>query len=280
MAELMAWADVAISAAGTTCWELCLMGLPALLIDLADNQTELAKQLDEQGCAVHLGSGQDVSVKLLAEQLTRLLNASEVRQRLSVLARELVDGKGPRRVVSVLRRALLHLRPARENDCRLLWEWASDEQVRAASFSSAPIPWNTHVAWFSKKLRQDGCHIWIAEDDEGTPVGQVRFDRRPDLEYVIAISLSKDRRGQGLAIPLITQALQSFSTSGNSTRIHAFVKPENTASLKAFARCGFERVAPASVHEQPAVHFIFEAAARTGGDSVTDISVLHKEQAS
>ncbi len=280
MAELMAWADVAISAAGTTCWELCLMGLPSLLIDLADNQTRLAKQLDERGCAVHLGSAQEASSKSLPHRLNTLLNSFEVRQRLSMRARELVDGAGASRVVSVLRGALLNLRPARENDCRLLWEWANDEQVRAASFSSAAIPWNNHVAWFNKKLRQDGCRIWIAEDNEGTPVGQVRFDQRADGEYEIAASLSKDRRGQGLAIPLITQALQSFSTRGNSARIHAFVKPGNTASLKAFARSGFERVAPASVHGQPAVHFIFERAARTDGNSVTEISVLHKEHAS
>src|SRR5439155_10508278 len=38
ISELMAWADVAISAAGSTCWEICLLGLPAILIDLAENQ--------------------------------------------------------------------------------------------------------------------------------------------------------------------------------------------------------------------------------------------------
>ncbi len=35
MAELMAWADVAVSAAGATCWEMCLLGLPAVVVDLA-----------------------------------------------------------------------------------------------------------------------------------------------------------------------------------------------------------------------------------------------------
>jgi UDP-2,4-diacetamido-2,4,6-trideoxy-beta-L-altropyranose hydrolase len=279
MAELMAWADVAISAAGTTCWELCRMGLPSLLIDLARNQTQLAEQLDQRGCAIHLGSGHDVTVTLLSDQLTKLLNDSDRRRRLSRLASALVDRCGAKRVVSALKSTVFHLRPARQDDCRLLWEWANDEQVRSASFSSAPIPWNTHIAWFNKKLRQNGSHLWIAED-EGQPVGQVRFDQREDGEYEIAVSLRRDRRGRGLAVPLITQALQSLSTSGKYTRIHAFVKPENAVSLKAFARSGFERVAPARIHGQPAIHFIFDGAVRTNKDAAADMSALDKEHAS
>ncbi len=38
MPELMAWADGAVAAAGATCWEMCFLSLPALLLDLAPNQ--------------------------------------------------------------------------------------------------------------------------------------------------------------------------------------------------------------------------------------------------
>ena len=55
MAEPMAAADVAISAGGSTCWELCLLGLPMLLIDVADNQTKLVKEFDRRGCAIRVG---------------------------------------------------------------------------------------------------------------------------------------------------------------------------------------------------------------------------------
>jgi UDP-2,4-diacetamido-2,4,6-trideoxy-beta-L-altropyranose hydrolase len=258
MAELMAWADVAISAAGTTCWELCLTGLPSLLIDLADNQTCVARELDRRGCAIHLGSAKDVSAKLLADQLKKLLTSENVRRRMSSLARELVDGKGARRVVAALQGALLHLRPPREDDCHLLWEWANDEQVRAASFSCEPIPWETHAAWFAEKLREDGCRMFVAEDTGGGPVGQVRFDRRPDGDYEIGVSLSSDRRGQGLAAFVIKQAVQTFSASERRVRIHAFVKPENAASLKAFVRSAFMRVGTESIRGQEAVHFTLE----------------------
>ena len=49
MAELMAWADVAISAAGSTAWELACMGLPAALIVVAENQTGIAAALVREG---------------------------------------------------------------------------------------------------------------------------------------------------------------------------------------------------------------------------------------
>ena len=55
MPQLMAWADLAVSAAGTTCWELAFMGLPMLLVVLADNQRPNATCLDELGVAGNLG---------------------------------------------------------------------------------------------------------------------------------------------------------------------------------------------------------------------------------
>ena len=40
MAKLMAEADLAIGAGGTTTWERCCLGLPAVLLIVADNQRE------------------------------------------------------------------------------------------------------------------------------------------------------------------------------------------------------------------------------------------------
>jgi UDP-2,4-diacetamido-2,4,6-trideoxy-beta-L-altropyranose hydrolase len=103
MAELMAWAELAVSAAGTTCWEMCRLGLPALLVDLADNQTPVARELHRRGCAVYLGSSSKVSAEELAKQVERLRNSQEDRRIMSSRGRELVDGEGARRVVSILR---------------------------------------------------------------------------------------------------------------------------------------------------------------------------------
>jgi len=259
MAELMAWADLAVSAAGTTCWEMCLMGLPALLIDLAANQTAVARELDRRGCAIRLGSSIDVSSEKIMERAEPLLKSVGDRQAMSRRCRELVDGKGAARVVSALSNTSLHLRPAQEEDARLLWEWANDPQVRAASFSSAPIPWSTHAAWFAERRRENHLRIWIAEDDWGTPVGQIRFDQHAGGDAEIDISVARELRGQGLGVELIRQAMQSLWSATSCVRLHAFVKPENVVSVKAFEKGGFRRVGMGEVQGNEAVHLIYEA---------------------
>jgi UDP-2,4-diacetamido-2,4,6-trideoxy-beta-L-altropyranose hydrolase len=114
--EIMAAADIAISAAGSTCWELCLLGLPSLLIDVADNQSEVAKALHQRGCAVHIGD-HAVSAEIVSKKLKWLAENHELRQSLARRSRELVDGKGATRVISILRGASsLQLRHAHDED--------------------------------------------------------------------------------------------------------------------------------------------------------------------
>ena len=102
MAALMMQADVAVSAAGSTCWELCCLGLPSLLVDVAGNQTAEALELDRQGYAKYVGSAATLDPDRLAQELRELLRSEETRRSLSSKGRELVDGLGAERVVSAL----------------------------------------------------------------------------------------------------------------------------------------------------------------------------------
>jgi UDP-2,4-diacetamido-2,4,6-trideoxy-beta-L-altropyranose hydrolase len=257
MARLMADADVAISAAGSTCWELCLLGLPALLVDVALNQAALARELNRRGCAIHLGSSRDVSAEKIAEGLRRIIQSQDVRQSLSRASRELVDGDGARRVVSSLSaRPSVFLRRATADDSQLLWEWANDPAVRSASFSTFPIPWETHAAWFVEKLSQEKCLILIAEDEEGSPVGQIRFDGRPDGDCEVDVSIAPAKRGKGLAAVLIRNGAQSVLNERRWLQVHAFVKPENYASRRAFESAEFRNLGEEDVNGHRAVHYV------------------------
>jgi spore coat polysaccharide biosynthesis predicted glycosyltransferase SpsG len=102
MPQLMAWADVAISAAGSTCWEMAYMGLPALLIVLAENQLSSAAGLDEVGAALNLGWFDDLSDTVMKDSLRALLANVERRRQMSRYGRTLVDGMGTARVVTAL----------------------------------------------------------------------------------------------------------------------------------------------------------------------------------
>lgn len=102
MAALMSEADVAISAAGSTCWELCFLGLPSILLDVAANQIPVALELSRQECALYAGSANNISVAELAKSVETLLRSQETRRSLSRRSRQLVDGFGAQRVVSAM----------------------------------------------------------------------------------------------------------------------------------------------------------------------------------
>jgi spore coat polysaccharide biosynthesis predicted glycosyltransferase SpsG/RimJ/RimL family protein N-acetyltransferase len=263
VAELMAAADVAISAAGSTCWELCLLGLPALIIDVADNQTSLARELDRTGCAVYAGD-RTIPTRTIADRLMQVLNSHELRVSLAQRSRALVDGKGARRVVSLLRGPeALRLRRVRPDDVRLLWEWANDPEVRAASFSSVPISWATHVAWFTEKLGGGksvprASVLLIAEDDTTTPIGQIRFDARDDGGWEVDVSIAKEARGQGLAPALIKTGVCLFQKEHHDARLHALVKSTNEASIRAFEKADFKPGGAEQIQGHTTVHFIYE----------------------
>jgi UDP-2,4-diacetamido-2,4,6-trideoxy-beta-L-altropyranose hydrolase len=261
--ELMARSDLAISAAGSTCWELCLLALPSLLIDTADNQTAIAKEMQKRECAIHVGN-RTVKPEAIAQALHSLIESVDRRRLLAENSRALVDGRGAARVVSILQRSgILRLRGAREDDRRLIWEWANDPDVRAASFSSDPISWETHVGWFNAKLAErhgtpPKSRMFIAEDEEGLAIGQIRFGRRPDEGWDVGVSLSRNSRGRGLASELIENGVRELIKGSGSCSIHAYVKLDNVASAKSFERAGFERIGIELIGGHEAVHLIYQ----------------------
>jgi UDP-2,4-diacetamido-2,4,6-trideoxy-beta-L-altropyranose hydrolase len=256
MPALMAWADVAVSAGGSTNWELAFMGLPALVLILASNQRPIAERLDMVRMAVNLGWYSDASPMKIAQVLTQLLKDSKTRAKMSQCGQQLVDGEGIVRVLMHIRGDKLRLRYARESDCKLLWEWANDRETRKLSFSPDPIPWEEHVQWFTRKLLEPSCLFFIAVDREDTPVGQVRFDIDRDGKAEISVSVDRDKRGLGYGALLISKAVKEVFHLTCIRSVHAFIKPNNEASIRAFERSGFKRLNIENVRGNVAVHYI------------------------
>jgi UDP-2,4-diacetamido-2,4,6-trideoxy-beta-L-altropyranose hydrolase len=257
MPELMAEADVAISAAGITCWEVCLLGLPALLIDVAENQTPVAQELERQGIAAYAGHGKDVRPESLAALLKSLLVSQERRAAMSERARRLVDGFGAERVALIMNATGLSLRRAQTGDCKLLWEWANDPEVRANSFSGDFISWERHQEWFGAKLADPNCVLYLALDIHNRPVGQVRYDVA-ESHALISVSLAAEFRNKAYGGRLLVLAVEELFRSTGATVIDAYVKPTNETSLRVFTRAGFRRQEDGTFAGRPAVHFTLE----------------------
>lgn len=99
MAELMAGADLAVSAGGSTCWELAYMGVPTLAITMAENQLAVVEGLARTGAIVKLGWHHDLSAAELAQAIRDLVSDVAARTRMQRRGRELVDGNGAKRVI-------------------------------------------------------------------------------------------------------------------------------------------------------------------------------------
>ena len=113
MAPLMAWADCAVTAAGSTCWETCFMGLPSAVVTLAENQAPVARGLSACGAAVSLGWHAQISPVRLAAAITDHLLPLGCRRTMSQAGRELVDGNGALRVAEAIRCKMNPSRSAR-----------------------------------------------------------------------------------------------------------------------------------------------------------------------
>jgi len=98
MPELMAWADVAVAAGGTTAWELAFMGLPAIVIVLAQNQSASVERLSQEGIVFSLNRQHSSNSKEMELALKTLLTDPERRGAMSQRGRRLVDGNGVIRV--------------------------------------------------------------------------------------------------------------------------------------------------------------------------------------
>ncbi len=150
---------------------------------------------------------------------------------------------------------MINLRQVSEKDCKLIWQWANDPEVRAVSFSSDSISFEYHEKWFESKLNDPNCHFYVAENSQHEAVGQARFDINGN-QATISISLGRKFRGQGYGSMLIQMASQKTLEVSNVDVIHAYVKKENPVSLKAFQKAGFKILQDTFVQAQPAHHLV------------------------
>jgi UDP-2,4-diacetamido-2,4,6-trideoxy-beta-L-altropyranose hydrolase len=102
MAPLMAWADLAIAAGGTTSWELAFMRVPALLLVLANNQQLVANGLAEAGIAQALGMADELTAAEIAHAAQSLMVDRPRREQMSRVGRNAVDGKGAERAAELM----------------------------------------------------------------------------------------------------------------------------------------------------------------------------------
>ena len=105
MAELMAESKVALSAGGSTLYELCAMGVPVIAFSFAENQECLVQTFVKRGIAQYGGNYRTDGNRMVQNTiagLEMLLEDENLRAEYRKKARTLVDGKGADRIAEAI----------------------------------------------------------------------------------------------------------------------------------------------------------------------------------
>jgi UDP-2,4-diacetamido-2,4,6-trideoxy-beta-L-altropyranose hydrolase len=261
LAELMVRADIAVGAGGATTWERLCLGLPSLVVSIAENQVPGCMALADAGLIRYFGAAQQMSVAAMEAALEQAIEPGQRNADLRFLKAAPVDGLGARRIAEFLSPSpagSLRLRPADAGDLDTYFVWVNDPLVRAGALRTAPITMAEHGAWFMSRLQAPECLLLVLESD-GLPLGQLRLERM-EGGWNIDYSIDTLFRGRRWGKKLLALGIQWISELGESSVfLRAVVKESNAASAKTFESLGFAEVA----QEQSGLrHFQFSVRAR------------------
>lgn len=103
VAELMRGSDLAISAGGTTMYELCALGIPSVIYTMADNQVSEAAYMGEKGYVRYVGDiRKDGFWENLFCTVWQLLNQKALLKKMQKKMSSIVDGNGAERICCAL----------------------------------------------------------------------------------------------------------------------------------------------------------------------------------
>lgn len=245
MSRMMMNADLAIGGAGSTSWERCCMGLPTLLLVMADNQVPAAMALDASGAARLVGDARKSGWQLrIFQQIKDLLHSDAICD-MSSRALQICDGRGAVRIAEVLldyttpSGEQVRLREVRSTDVDTLYAWQCNPVTRMYSRVPTSPKYAEHTAWFEKRLAHAEwpMHLMLAGE---TPVGVVRLDpvTAGSYDFEVSILIDPNCHGQGLgrvALALLRLHYPNFT-------LHANVLPENHRSQRLFEAAGYQRL--------------------------------------
>lgn len=243
--EAVAGADVAVTAAGLTPYELACAGVPTVAVGIAANQARVVRGLSAAGAAVTLDAASGLDESELRAALGRLGDDAE-RARLARAGPALVDGYGAFRARDALLAAfdrsapprVMRYRPASGDDSELLLGWRNDPEARRASRATDPVEPAGHERWLRSTLA-DPTRMLLVVEGAGEPIGTVRFDSAGDTAE-ISITVAPEERGRGTGRQAVREASELFLAAHPPTRaVTAEVREGNSASLSAFQAAGF-----------------------------------------
>ncbi|GCF91220.1 MULTISPECIES: UDP-2,4-diacetamido-2,4,6-trideoxy-beta-L-altropyranose hydrolase [Shewanella] len=241
MALLMSEHDIAIGAPGTTSWERACLGLPSIIIPLADNQTTITAQLVKHKAAIA------VTLNNIEHDLVKsfetLINDWKTYHQNNLI---LCDGKGTQRVVLNLQQMILaepferyQLTLATSADITLVYKWQCHPNTRQYALTTSAPSWEEHASWMANKLMSLDDFFYVVRCNlSGQAVGVLRLDKQQDSHYLVSIFIAPEHYGKGVA----KAALMLADLIHPNVTLHATVLEQNKPSQLLFEKANYQRI--------------------------------------
>ena len=243
MAQLLASADIAIGAGGVSLLERCCLGIPGIVITIAENQRPGTAAAAATGACRDMGPVEKVSACEIAAEVEELVENTDEWQARSYAASQLTDGCGPDRIVAALSansapRAdpwVSLRRPEREHAGLILDLQTNPGARQYSRNTNIPAP-DEHTAWFNDRMALGGCILNLIYNGDA-PVGILRLDHLTDGRsgYEVSILIAQRYRGQGIARSALSQAAHIASEKP----LYAWVADDNVASHALFQSANY-----------------------------------------
>ena len=240
MANLILKADIAIAAAGTSMLERCCLGLPSVLVCLADNQRHIANAVRQNQSAIAVLDKDQLDDQLpqTLENFTRHLASY---QQIAAKAFAICNGDGAINLCRQMQQprvpSSLILQPVCQDDMALLYQWQLAPKTRQyARNVNAPTP-AQHQQWFDAVIWDRKIHFYLLKQGKKA-CGYVRLNPRAKTQrqgFEVSVALAPDCYGQGLGF----QALELIKQLHCEQLLLAYIEPHNSASIKTFSKAGF-----------------------------------------
>ncbi len=144
--------------------------------------------------------------------------------------------------MKVKEKSVISLRRAVPDDSEFLFQLRNERSVRENSTNTEIVTFDTHLQWYAKKLEDPNTHLFVVLAN-GERIGQTRVDIHVQENHgVIRIAIAPEHRRHGYASVAIRETcLLVFSESSETEQILAYIKTENSSSIRAFKKAGFSQ---------------------------------------
>lgn len=244
MPELMAWADIAVSTAGGTLWELLFM--QSLVLSYVRNSVQdlVINQLEEQGVVKRLGYPDQIDSQQEAACLEKIALSKTTREQMCASGRTAIDGEGAFLVVDLLLNNVVSMAPIMANEKAIFLTMTLDhfkslnpdfephDDWKASYFESIRSNQKMFLRWIMIGDQRAGFIIYGIEDHRFLP-------RKFGMIYELYIC--PDYRRQGLARAIGKQVIEELKNKGVA-KVQLEVMDGNDKAAALWKQLGFAKV--------------------------------------